>query len=245
MSDDKGTCTVILPTYNEEENIAYMVTLLREMYPDFRILIMDDNSTDRSKELIDALGYDNVRFFIRDPKDRGLAASTCQGILETDTDYFINMDSDFQHPLSAVRRIYDDLERGSDLCIGVRENRKALGIKRSLGSWAFHFLASATLFFRGKKRSRDIMSVLFGGRTEIFSEVIGDHGDEFEMSGFKVLFDLMKYSPDGIIIGEITYEFGKRQGGESKVSPKVVMSVLRQCGAVGRFLARIYGIAKK
>ncbi|MDR1405523.1 MAG: glycosyltransferase [Candidatus Methanoplasma sp.] len=245
MTDSGRTCTVILPTYNEEKNIAGMVTLLREMYPDFRILIMDDGSADRSKELVDALGYDNVVFFVRDPDDRGLTASVCQGITETNTDYFICMDSDFQHPLSSVGQIYGSLEDGYDLCIGVRRSRKVLGLKRSLGSWIFQIMASAVLFFRGKKRSADIMSGFFGGRTEVFSEVIRDHGGRFEMPGFKVLFDLMKYSPDGINIGEVSYEFGERREGESKINPKVVKSALRQMGVIGRFLARIYGAVKK
>lgn len=239
------TCTIILPTYNEEENIANMVVSLREMYPDFRILIMDDNSTDRSKELVDALNYPHVRFVVRDPADRGLTASVCQGILEAETDLFINMDSDFQHPLTSVRPIYDKLCDGADLCIGVREDRKALGLKRSLGSWAFHALASMTLFYHRKKGSKDIMSGLFGGRTEVFRKVVEENGDKFERVGFKILFDLLKYSPREIDIQEITYEFGERQGGESKVSPKVVTSALRQCGIFGRFLAKIYSALVK
>jgi len=237
---EKRTCTVILPTYNEEANIANMVVALREMYPDFHILIMDDNSTDRSKELVDALGYKNVRFVVRAKDDRGLTASTCEGITMTGTDLFVNMDSDFQHPLEAVGRIYNELNNGYDLVVGVRSDRKALGFKRSAGSWAFHALASSVLFVHGKRRSKDIMSGLFGGDAVVFSTVIEEHGNRFEMKGFKVLLDLMRYAPSGIKVGEIRYEFGKRMGGESKVNPKIVYLTLRQCGLVGRFLARIY-----
>jgi dolichol-phosphate mannosyltransferase len=242
---DKRTCTVILPTYKEEANIANMVVALRESYPDFHILIMDDNSPDRSKELVEALGYENVRFVVRDPADRGLTASVSEGITIAETDYFVNMDSDFQHPVSSVGQIFAELEKGYDLCIGVRNDRKALGFKRSAGSWAFHVMASATLAFHGKRRSKDIMSGLFGGRTELFSAVVKENGGKFEMVGFKVLFDLMKYSPPDIKIGEITFEFGERRGGESKVNPIIVKSTLRQCGIFGRFFAKIYGAIKK
>ena len=48
-----GTCSVIIPTYNEEKNIVNMAKAIRELYPDFYIFFMDDNSTDRSKELIE------------------------------------------------------------------------------------------------------------------------------------------------------------------------------------------------
>lgn len=237
---EKRTCTVILPTYNEEENIADMVSSLREMYPDFHILVMDDNSSDRSKELVEALNCANVRFFVRAPGDRGLTASTCEGIRIAGTDLFVNMDSDFQHPLEAVGIIYDELNKGHDLVIGVRSDRKALGFKRSAGSWLFHALASSVLFVHGKRRSKDIMSGLFGGDVAVFSDVVKENGNKFEMSGFKVLFDLMRYAPSNIKVGEVTYDFGKRQGGESKVSSKIVYLTLRQCGIVGRFLARIY-----
>ncbi|MDR2698505.1 MAG: glycosyltransferase [Candidatus Methanoplasma sp.] len=237
---ERRTCTVILPTYNEEANIADMVLSLREMYPDLHILVMDDNSTDRSKELVDALGLENVRFTVRDKDDRGLTASVCEGITIAGTDLFVNMDSDFQHPLEAVGRIYEELNGGCDLVVGIRTDRKALGFKRSAGSWAFHVLASSILFVHGKRRSKDIMSGLFGGDAEIFSKVVTEQGSRFEMKGFKVLFDLMRYAPPDIKTGEITYEFGKRAGGESKVNPRIVHLTLRQCGIVGRFFARIY-----
>ena len=239
------TCTVILPTYNEEGNIVNMITAIKELHPDFHVLIMDDNSTDHSKELVDALDFQNVRFFVRDPNDRGLTASICQGIVESDTEFFINMDSDFQHPVSSIDQIYKNLCEGHDLCIGVRKDRLALGFKRWLGSWMVHILASLTLFFRRKKRTKDIMSGLFGGKTDMFRKVILEHGSEFEMKGFKALLDILKFAPPKIDIGEITYEFGKRLEGESKISSRVVISALRQCGPVGRFLARIYGAVKK
>ena len=44
-----GTCTIVIPTYNEEKNIANMARAIREAYPDYKILFMDDNSTDRSR----------------------------------------------------------------------------------------------------------------------------------------------------------------------------------------------------
>ncbi len=104
-----GTCTVVIPTYNEEDNIVKMAKALRESYPEFRVLFMDDNSKDRSKALIEDLGDPYVRFFVRKPEERGLAASVMQGFCICGTDYFINMDCDFQHPLSTLGPIYEKL----------------------------------------------------------------------------------------------------------------------------------------
>jgi dolichol-phosphate mannosyltransferase len=97
-----SSCTIILPTYREAGNIQKMVAYLRELYPDFFVLIMDDNSRDGSKELIEDLNDPMVRFVERGPDDRGLSASIFQGIMETGTEFFINMDADFQHPPEAV-----------------------------------------------------------------------------------------------------------------------------------------------
>jgi len=236
----KKTFTIILPTYNEEENIEKMVVSLTEMYPDFQILIMDDGSKDRTKEIVDALNYKNVRFVVRNSDVRGVTASVCDGIIMAGTDLFMCMDSDFQHPLEAAGRIYAELNKDFDVVVGVRVDRWALGFKRSMGSWMFHFLAASVLFVHGKKGSTDIASGLFGGSVELFSNVIKEHGDKFEMRGFKLLFDFMLHAPSDIKVGEITYEFGKRLGGKSKVNPKIVYLSFHQCGIVGRFFARIY-----
>ncbi|MCL2032299.1 MAG: glycosyltransferase [Methanomassiliicoccaceae archaeon] len=234
------TFTVILPTYNEEENIEKMVVSLRDMYPDFHILIMDDGSTDRTKEIVDALNFENVRFVVRDSDVRGVTASVCDGILIAGTDLFMCMDSDFQHPLEAAGRLYDEMNKDYDLVVGVRVNRRALGFKRSMGSWMFHVLALSVLFVHGKGKTKDIASGLFGGDVGLFSKVIEEQGDKFEMRGFKLLFDFLRNGPSDVKVGEITYEFGKRTGGKSKVNPKIVYLSFHQCGIVGRFFARIY-----
>ena len=54
-------CTVVLPTYNEEGNIGKMVSTLREMYPDFHVLVMDDNSKDGTKGIVDAIAENDVQ----------------------------------------------------------------------------------------------------------------------------------------------------------------------------------------
>ncbi|MPN47968.1 hypothetical protein SDC9_195572 [bioreactor metagenome] len=149
------------------------------------------------------------------------------------------MDSDFQHPPSAVGGIYSKLEEGADLCIGVREERTALSPVRWLASWTAHYLAVQTLWLRNKKRSGDIMSGLFGGRTEIFKDVISRNSSEFEMKGFKALYDLMKFAPEDLRIGETEFEFGTRQGGESKLSSDVILSLLRQSEPFGKTLAKL------
>lgn len=235
-------CTVILPTYNEEANIGNMVDTLRKMYPSFTVLVMDDNSKDNTQDIVKSrMESDSmVRLVVRDPEDRGLSASIFEGIELTETEYFINMDSDFQHPPSALEGMFQQLKDGADLTIGVRKDRSNLSsFGRWVGSWGAHYLAAFTLKMHDKQISSDIMSGLFGGKTELFKGTIAEYSDNFQMKGFKALFDLMKYVPKDIDLREYTFEFGERQGGESKLSSGIIVSLLKQCDGWGMFCAKV------
>lgn len=236
----KGTCTIVIPTYNEEKNIVNMAKAIRELYPDFEIRFMDDNSTDNSKKLIEELGDPKTKLVTRKPEERGLAASVFQGILEADTDYFMTIDCDFQHPPSALGDMFDVMEKGMDLCIGTRNDRFALGFVRWAGSWAFNLMADVYLFRLGKEHPSDIMSGLFAGRCDVFKPVIKENWENLEMQGWKVLMDLLKYGPNKLKIGTIKYDFGKRAEGESHISQKVVVTTFHQMGTLGKFFAKIY-----
>ena len=234
-----GTCSVIIPTYNEEKNIVNMAKAIRELYPDFYIFFMDDTSTDRSKELIEELNDPKTKLVTRDPNDRGLAISCFQGIVECGTDYFMTIDCDFQHPPSALGDMYAKMEEGYDLCVGTRNDRFALGFVRWVGSWAFNIMADLYLFRLRKSITTDVMSGLYAGRCDVFVPVIKEHWNDVERKGWKVLMDLLKYGPRDLKISTIKYDFGKRAAGESHISPKVVVTTFHQMGRLGKLCARV------
>jgi len=239
-----GTCTIVIPTYNEEKNIVNMAKAIRASYPDFHILFMDDNSTDNGKELIDGLNDPLTKVFVRKPEERGLAASVLQGFVISETDYFICMDCDFQHPVSALAGIYEKLENGADLCVGTRNNRKALGFYRWAGSWAFNVFCSASLKLHGKQTTSDLMSGLFGGRHDIFAPEIEKNWNSMELTGWKVLMDLFKYSDKRLKIEKSFYDFGTRAEGESHINSKVVITSWHQCWGFGKWCARRFAKLK-
>lgn len=235
-----GSCSVIIPTYNEEDNIINMAKAIREMYPDFYIFFMDDNSTDRSRELIEELGDAKTKLIVRDANQKGLAASCFQGIIECNSDYFMVMDCDFQHPPSALGAEYIKLEEGYDLVVGTRIDRFALGFKRWVGSWAFNIMADLYLFRNRKSTTLDVMSGLYAGRCDTFVPIIKENWGSLEMKGWKVLMDLLKFGPNDLKIATIKYEFKKRALGESHINSKVVVTTFRQMGKLGKFFATIY-----
>ena len=240
-----GTCTIIIPIFNEEKNAANMAKAIRDMYPDFCVSFMDDNSTDRSKELVEALHDPKINFCVRNPEERGLAASCFQGILESKTDYFMTIDCDFQHPIETLGRMYTEMEKGYDLCIGVRDNRHIMGFARTAGSWTFNIMADIYLMSLGKQGSPDVMSGLYAGRCDVFQPVIKKHFDELEMKGWKVLMDLLKYGPRNLKITSIHYMFEEREHGESHLNLNVVTTSFHQMGRLGKFMAKFWIAFKK
>ena len=234
------TCTVVIPTYNEEKNVVNMAKCIRDLHPNFKIMFMDDSPTDTSKKLIDDLNDPLTQLVLRNSPNRGLTASVLQGIQECNTDYFIIIDCDFQHPPGALGEVYKKMNDGCDMCIGVRADRFALGFVRWMGSWAFSILANLYLVSKGKRVSKDIMSGFFAGRTDVFIPVIEEYGPEMEQSGWKVLLDLLKFGPSDLKISNSYYKFGRRMDGESHIGSNVIIDTLNQLGRLGKFSAKMY-----
>jgi dolichol-phosphate mannosyltransferase len=236
MGRDHSKFTIVLPTYNEVENISDMVRTLFGSYPGVRVRIMDDGSKDGTVESVRTLQaqFPALELVQRDPADRGLTAALMEGIAGARTDLYIAMDSDFQHPPMYVADMMEALMKGPDLAVGCRRNKGPLGFTRRLGSVGAHKLAATYLWFKRKPRSRDLMSGFFGGKTEVSRQIIEGKGKKFERKGFKVLFDLLKFSPPGMTLVEVDFDFADRAGGKSKLSSDVLLSVLKQCGFGGR-----------
>lgn len=231
--------TIILPTYNEGGNIQPMLESLLSLYPGVSIIVADDDSSDGTVEsVLDlAAAHPRTTLLRRDPQDRGLTASVMEGITSAHTRFFVVMDADFQHPPECAVRMHAELLEGADLVVGVRDDIDNLGLPRKLASWGAHFLASTYLRAKGRAAPEDTMSGFFGGRTDLCQEVIRKDGCRFERAGFKVLFDLLKFLPQGTTVAEVSYTFSSRRSGRSKLSSRTVLSILRQCGTLGRGVA--------
>lgn len=163
-----------------------------------------------------------------------------EGFYLSDTDYTMSMDCDFQHPVSAIGDLIAEMDKGADVCVGVRNSRMSMGRKRALGSSAVENFNK--LFFRlhGKQTTKDFMSGLFALRCEVFRPVIAGCWDRFEYKGWKVLMDLMKYSDRRVKVSYIRYDFGVRTEGVSHISPKVPIMTFHQLWWFGKVMAKFF-----
>ena len=117
---------VIIPTYNEIENISTMINTVFSLSNDVHILIVDDSSPDgTAKEVIGLQSkYQNRLFLLERSEKRGLGTAYIAGFkwgLNKSYSYFFQMDCDFSHNPNDLHRLYDlSNNKNLDLCIGSR-----------------------------------------------------------------------------------------------------------------------------
>jgi dolichol-phosphate mannosyltransferase len=116
---------VIIPTYKEKENIEAMISAISSLTVKFDILIIDDNSTDGTADIVKNLqpAFPNL-FLIERPGKMGLGTAYQTGFdwaLEKGYKYIFEMDADFSHNPNDLIRLYKACsEDGADLAIGSR-----------------------------------------------------------------------------------------------------------------------------
>jgi len=226
--DSNVELTVVLPTYNEAENITAiideLVSVLERHGPrNFEILVVDDNSPDGTCLLVreKALRDRRVRCLLR-RKNRGLATAIIRGIHWARGKYVVVMDADFQHPPEVVPRLYRRAaETGADIVVATRY-RKGGGVqgwsrKRLLMSRTANMIAR--LLVPATKRTSDPMSGFFLVRKDRIRL------DTLHPRGYKILMEILARHP-WLRVEEVPYVFRPRAGGKSKLGAKTVMDFL-------------------
>lgn len=222
--------TIITPTLNEEENIGELISFLIKKYPGIQIIVCDDGSKDKTKEIVQSFSFKNknVKLLKSDSDSiHGICRRVIEGAKNVKTKYLIVMDADFQHPPEKIGEIAKNLEQGWELVIGTRKKVKNWRFDRKLMSWLATWLGKVILFLKRKKIPKDILSGFFGIKTEIFNWATETYPQKFELPGYKVLFDLLKILPNDIKIKEVYYVFGQRKKGQSKIKTKHIILFLK------------------
>jgi dolichol-phosphate mannosyltransferase len=119
---------IILPTYNERENIKAIVMALLDQFSrlrhDAHILVVDDNSPDGTGDVVKTLQaeYDNVHLLSGERAGLGTAyiRGMCHALDALQADLVIEMDADFSHKPEDVARLLSEIEAGEDFVIGSR-----------------------------------------------------------------------------------------------------------------------------
>jgi dolichol-phosphate mannosyltransferase len=121
---DLGTVVVIVPTYNEADNLRLIVERIRASVPQAYVLVADDNSPDGTGKIADALADDDDHVqVLHRPAKQGLGAAYIAGFGwagERGFDVAVEMDADGSHAPEQLSRLLDALAAGADLVLGSR-----------------------------------------------------------------------------------------------------------------------------
>lgn len=220
LQKNQKNVTIIIPTLNEEGNIGRLIDTIRRYHQNADIIVADDGSRDSTQKIAS-----ESRAFVLDRSKnqvKGLTASVIDAVMICRTDFFIVMDADFQHPAAKIKEIIEKLGNGSSIIIG---NRAKIPdnwpFSRRIISCAARKLGALRLIGR-KFNKYDLVSGFFGGKTDFCKSIIEKNYNKFELKGYKVLFDLLKYAPENAKIDEVDYEFCMRAKGESKINKRIM-----------------------
>jgi len=131
--------TVIIPTYNEIENIDSILKAVRSSVPDAELLVVDDNSPDGTGQQAEntASEIGRVRVLHR-PGKEGLGTAYRDAfklVLSGDTDVIITMDADFSHDPQTIPLFLDAIKNGAEIVVGSRYIKDGMSV-----NWPLHRL---------------------------------------------------------------------------------------------------------
>ena len=218
MSD----CLVIIPTYNEKENIARIVRKVFSLPKEFNILIVEDNSPDGTADIVKSLIPEFPgRLFIEERKGKlGLGTAYIHGFkwaLKNGYPFIFEMDADFSHNPDDLIRLYDAAKNhGGDMVIGSRYIVGVNVVNWPMGRVLMSYGASVYVRFVTRMKIMDTTAG-FKCYTRKVLETIDL--DKVRFTGYAFQIE-MKYTAWklGFKIVEVPIIFTDRTMGESKMS---------------------------
>lgn len=235
MSEKKAV--VIIPTYNEVDNIRSLLDAIDGVLPSLSILVVDDNSPDGTQAAVEQLmdKRPNVHL-LRRPEKQGLGIAYKAGFqwaIDRGFDYLIQMDADFSHPPEALIPFLEGL-KNTPAVTGSRYvphgRVSGWGMTRKIVSRGGNLYARAVLGVR----THDLTGGFNGWRREVLEAI-----DYLSVSSKGYVFQVeLKYRAlcKGYDILEIPIHFENRKHGKSKMSGTIFLEAalhvlkLRQTG---------------
>ena len=212
---------VIIPTYNEKENVAAMIDKVLSLEGDYNLLFVDDGSPDGTADIIrskQASAPERINLICRSGK-LGLGTAYIAGFkwaLEQQYDLIFEMDCDFSHNPDDLLRLTRRLETDADVAIGSRYVRGVNVVNWPLGRLLMSYFASKYVKTVTGMPVCDATAGFVGYRADVLRTL---DLDRVQMIGYGFQIE-MKYSAWklGFKIAEESIIFTDREAGTSKMS---------------------------
>ena len=219
---------VVIPTYNESENIERMLQRIRECLPGAGVLVVDDGSPDGTAGLVKAMAaeLDDVHLLERSAKS-GLGSAYRAGFawgLERGYDACIEIDADFSHDPAALPTLVAQLEAGFDVAIGSRYVEGG-----SIPNWAWHreLLSRGGNLYASAVLGLGVRDSTAGYRCYSAGVLRGLDLERIRAEGYGFQIEMTyRAKQHGAVITEVPISFVDRAAGQSKMSSFIVVEAL-------------------
>jgi dolichol-phosphate mannosyltransferase len=232
---------VIIPTYNEHENIEKIIPAVLNAVPQAEILIVDDNSQDGTAEAVRAMASstENIHLLSREKK-MGLGTAYVTGFkwaLKRDYTVIFEMDADFSHDPEALPQFVREIEK-ADLVIGSRYTNGVNVVNWPMKRLLLSFFANIYARIVTGVPVRDLTSGFKCYRRKVLETI---DLDKIHSNGYAFQIEMhFKAYRKGFLIREIPIVFIERRTGTSKMSHHIIYEAawmvwkLRFLGLLGR-----------
>jgi dolichol-phosphate mannosyltransferase len=226
----KSNTIVIIPTYNESNNVSRLVEVVMGLEPEIDILFVDDGSPDGTADLIKnkIKEYPERVYIIEREGKQGLGTAYVRGFeyaLENDYDYICEMDADFSHDPNDLPRLVEEVKNGAaDLAIGSRYS-KGISIinwplRRLILSYCANLYARIITGIPVKDTTAGFKCIHHKVLETIDLKKIRSNGYAFQI---EIHFRAWKA---GFKLSEVSIIFKEREEGVSKMSKSIVREAI-------------------
>jgi len=218
---------VIIPTYNEKENIEDIIRYVFNLDGAFDILVVDDNSPDGTAEIVENLQkeFQERLHLLNRAKKEGLGKAYLAGFrwaLQNDYAYIFEMDADFSHPPKDLEKMLEILENNqADVVVGSRYLQGRIGVANwDLKRILLSYFASLYVRIITQIPVKDTTAGFVGYKRKVL-ETIDLNNIEFVGYAFQIE---MKYKAwkKGFVIKETPIIFTDREKGKSKMHGSII-----------------------
>jgi dolichol-phosphate mannosyltransferase len=254
------TMSIIIPTYNESENISKLIEAIKDNLPYgvfTEIIVVDDNSPDGTGRIVEnyvqnVIGTENIPTrshqennltsnndnignylikVIHRPNKSGLISAILQGIDSSTGRNILIMDADFSHPPETIPRLIDELLQDPN-CIVIASRYINGG---SIMGWPYKRRILSSGAAKIARHSLKVCNVKdpMSGFFALPRHVI--ENIHFNTRGYKLLLELLVKVNEGIRVKEIPYTFTDRKSGESKLDFNVIFDYAKSVWYLYRY----------
>ena len=218
-------CLVIIPTFNELENIEAIIAAVMELNKGFHVLVVDDNSPDDTASVVESLldKYPGKLFLEVRQNKSGLGTAYIHGFkwaLNSGYEYIFEMDADFSHRPSDLLRLHRACLNGADVAVGSRYKRGVNVVNWPLYRVLLSYGASFYVKLITGMRIHDPTAGFVCYKRKVLEEINLD-AVKFIGYAFQIEMKFRAYLKK-FRIEEISIIFTDRERGKSKMSTSIV-----------------------